>query len=968
MKHVKSLCILLLMLAVLGVNAQDTTGKLIRGYVYNTQEPPESLPGATVVVQETGAGTITDAMGYYEINADVGQTLVFSFIGHQNYETKLSANNFNKQLVVSLVEDVQAVEEVIVIGENAVQRQHVASSVETVDVTQQLEGRAVTNITQSLQGGVTGLTVQQSSGKPGSDAATINIRGLTTFTSTGPYVLVDGIPMDMNDINPDIIENITVLKDAAAAAIYGARAARGVILIETKRGVAGQIRANYNTYTGIQTPTRLPEFVDAVTYMEMYNEAIQNDGGSPIFSNYDIEMTKTGLYPISYPNTDWVNEVVDKTSIITNHSFNISGGNSLARISLSGRYMRQDGMIDRVKAEKMNLRINTTITMAKGLVAFLDASINRDVTIEPSNYSFILQTMYQAPPTMIAKYPMKEGNETHYYGIYSGDFVYNPLLYTEQGGDNQKWKDRSLINTRLKYNPFGDLFVNAQFNFKLNSNHGNEARKPFAIYDYWGDELIKEWDYRFSSSKDKNYQWNAKIDAKYNTNFGDHKIYSIIGTWYETFANNPVDQVRMASVYGKVNYSYNNKYLLEATARYDGSSRFGENHKWGFFPSFAVGWNMHNEGFLNASNIVSHLKLRASWGQLGNDNIGLYKYNSTIDPKNGNESVIGNPEIQWETVTMTNLGFDLGLFSKQQLEIKAEVYRKITDDMILTPPISRIAGIGSAPSNVGKAKNEGIEVEVNFNHKFSKDLRISTRLGGSYNKNEILELVGGPYIDGWSIKQVGGAVNEYYGYKTDGLLQQSDIDNGTPIFPGQQAGDIKYVDSKPDGVLDDNDKMPLGDSKPRSSYFGSLSIDYKQFDFHCQFTGISKVDVRLSGRVAYPFYDGGKPQDLHVGNYWTPENTDAEYPRLSLQSKQMERSSDFFMTSGRYTRLRNVQLGYTLKKSAVEKLPIRGLRVYVNAQNPYVWSPLRTLDPESRGDQKTHPVMATYSLGLKVQF
>ncbi|WP_421918890.1 SusC/RagA family TonB-linked outer membrane protein [Marinifilum sp.] len=956
----------LFLLLGFGLMASAQNQTTLRGYVYDKGEPPMSIPGVTVHIPATNTGAVTNFQGYFEIRANEGDSIQFSFVGYKTFKTKVK--NLMKSMTVSLEEDVEKLEEVIVVGETTMQKQHVAATVERVDVVEALQGKPVTNLSQSLQGGVTGVRISQSSGKPGSDQASINIRGVTTLDNSGALILVDGIEMSMDDINPDIVESMTVLKDAAAAAIYGSRAGKGVVLIETKRGVPGEMRASYSGYVGIQTPTRLPKFVDAVTYMNMYNEAEINDGSSPSFSQYDIDNTASGLYPVSYPDTDWVGEVVDKSSIVTNHSFSASGGNSLARINLSGRYLFQDGMIDYVKARKFNFRANSTVTMAKNLLFYIDASFSRDLNEQPSNYDPILRSMYENPPTMIDKFPMKPGVDKQFYGKYSGDLMNNPLLYTEQGGSTKRFSDRSLMNFRIKYNLGENWRLSASYNFVLDSKHKQVSRKPFALYNYWTDELIKEWDYKFSGDTEKIFSSETKLKANFNKDFGQHKLNAVVGTSLRNKSPDEFNKHEMLSFYGKISYSLKNKYLFEATTRYDGSSKFDEKEKWGVFPSFALGWNVHKENFLENSNLITYLKLRGSWGQLGNNNVGLYNFQSTIDPKNGTEKVIGNRNLKWETVTMTNLGVDLGLFHNQAVELNFEVYRKVTTDMILKPPISQIVGVGAAKGNLGEMVNEGFEVSLNIQKKLSDKLKFSFGTGLAFNRNKIEKLEGGPYISGWGIKEEGYSVNDYYGYKTDGLIQIGEIENGLPIFAGQEAGDIKFLDLNRDGVLTEKDMTHIGRSNAKFDAFTNLKIKYKSFDISAQLTGTFGLDGRATGRVAYPFYNGGKPQEHHVGSYWTPENPNAYYPRLSLKASGLEQQHDYFLRDASYIRLRNVQVGYTLNRNTLQKIGIRGLRLYVNARNPHVWTKMKTLDPESRGNDETYPIMATYTMGMKLNF
>ncbi|MDD4192777.1 MAG: SusC/RagA family TonB-linked outer membrane protein, partial [Mangrovibacterium sp.] len=799
----------------------DDGNLLIRGRVFDKSEPPQSLPGVSVSIKNTTRGTVTDEQGYFKLTANKGDILVFSFIGYRPQEFLVEKSKL--ELIISLAENIQNLEEVIVTGLTEERRLNSISSISKLDISSHLENKPVTQLSQALQGGITGLTATQSSGIPGADAAEIKIRGISTLGNSDPLILVDGIPMDMNNLDPTTIESVTVLKDAAAAAIFGSRAANGVIVIKTKRGEPGNVKVRYNGYYGIQRATYAPKFVDGPTYMKIINEATINEGGDPRYSLEAIDLTKAGTDPINYPNTDWYNLLVHDGSV-NSHSVSVSGGSSLARFSLNLNYLGQQGFLDNVDSERLTLRVNTTVTVAKNLNVNMDFNAYRTDRREPlDGANWFLNRIDATLPTMIPKYPDK-GDGIDYYGKdYTSSIDTNPMLRMEKGGISNWLNDNISVNIQPKWTIKDKLNFRGQFSYRVNSSITNEKRDEFNYFDYETGQLLSTFKTVRGSSQGRSSYYFIGGNLDYTLEKDDHRLFTIAGYNQELTNSGAWDEWSMISTFGKLNYSFKDKYLLEGTLRVDGSSRFGKGNKFGFFPSVGIGWVINKESFLQDYNWLDIFKLRASYGQLGNENIGLYRYQSVINSKTGVESVFGNANITWETVTMLDSGFELAIFNGFA-EITFDWYDKLTTDIIISPPVPLSAGIKSSPINAGEVRNRGWEFSVNLG-KQKKDFNYNVHLGLSFNKNKIERLINGPYDNNSSINKEGYAINSYYRYKTAGLLQESDFigqdENGSwipkegiVIFDGQAPGDIKYLDTSKDGALSVDDRTIQGKRFP----------------------------------------------------------------------------------------------------------------------------------------------------------
>lgn len=967
------------------VNMADDREWTIQGQVVENVEPPIPLAGVNVMIKGTTIGTVTDVNGYFSIKAKRGDVLAFKYIGFRDFEHVVSRAISN--LTVSLSPDTEEIDEIIVTGFSSEKRMNSVSAVSTLDVTKNMATKPITSLSQSLQGGITGLNVSQSSALPGADAAVIKIRGISSLiTNNDPLVLVDGIPMDMNQLDPNTIESVTVLKDAAASAIYGARAANGVIVVKTKRGMPGKVNVSYNGYVGIQQATYLPEMVDAATFMEMSNIANQNIGGDPTYSQEAIDATLRGLDPIKYPNTDWM-DFIFKNGLIHSHSVGISGGSNLARFALTVNYLNNEGLIEKSKFDRLNIRANTTVNLLDNLSVDMDFNSYRTNKYEPmyrdgAYTSEIIRYSYMTPPTIIGRYPMKEGSDIVYYG--NRPEQRNPAAMLDHGGEYKALEDNISINLAPRYEILPRLILRGQYSYRISSTANNRKRSSYNFFDYETGALLQTWNAINAAGKDRTSYYYIGGTAEYTLEKNKHRLFAIGGYNQELTNKGDWDQWSMVSMFLKANYTYNGRYLIEGTVRRDGSSRFGKGHKFGVFPSIGLGWNMHEESFVkNNLKFVNNFKVRGSFGSLGNENINdLYKYQSLIDAGNGNETVFGNPNLTWETVQMFNVGADIRLF--KDLDITIDYYNKLTKDLILEPPVSFIGGTQKVFLNAGQLRNRGWEIDLNYGKQLTKDFGFNIHGGLSHNENEIKELFGGPYYtdNGNNIHKEGHPLNSYLVYPTDGLLQESDFTKdangkwipkeGVVIWDGQQPGDIHYLDTDKDGQITTDDRVIRGNDQPSLNYFANLSLDWKKWNLEVLFQGVTGVDAYYSQPYSFGLDitgDGLVPLKEQT-DYWTPTNTNARYPRLAPNANYGNNAhrSDFWFFDAGYCRVKYIQLGYTFDQLGLKKLGVSSIRLYVNAQNPFTFAKDGLVDPESRGQLASYPLVKTYSFGVNLNF
>jgi TonB-linked SusC/RagA family outer membrane protein len=950
----------------------------ILGRVLEAKDPPAPLFGANITIKGSAKSVATDKDGVFQIYVPKESVLLISMVGYKKQE--YIAREEQANLIVSLQEDLKTLDQVVVTGFGSQKVKNIASSVSTVNMGN-VKNKPVVQLSQALQGGATGIQVSQTTGLVGSDQASIRIRGGGTLLHAAPLVFVDGVPFDMNNLDPNTIESITVLKDAASASMYGARGGNGVIIITTKRGVAGVPNIEYNGFYGIQRPQYMPDFVDAATWMRLNNEAMLNSGGNPIYSDADIAATKEGKDPVKFPNTNWPDLVLRKSIPIQQHSLQVSGGNTAARFALSLNQTTQKGHVRNSDYSRTTLRANTTVDLLKNLFIYMDIFASRTSQNQPyaSNRltTDIYRRMYTVPPNITSKYPDRADNPNYtYYGIYGESW--NPVAMLEKGGALNKTRDEALINIRPQWNILPGLSLKAQASYRVASGLDKADQESYIFFDYFTNRTAGV---NYPTVKTatltarENYIYlGGNFD--YSRTFGKHDINAIAGYTQELRTYESWKDVALRSLFAKAFYTYDNRYLLEAGIRRDGSSLFAAGKKWGVFPSVAVGWNIDQERFFT-SKAVNGWKIRGSYGVLGNNAIDPYLYQTTIDGGNGTETVIGNPNVTWEKVNELNIGTDFSL--KNGLSLTAEWYNKVTTDMIITPQPNFTSGIGigsgnsGAPINIGSARNRGAEVKISYAKTVSKDFAFNVSVGYSKNKSEVLKLVGNnqPIISGNTILYVGGALKEYYGYATQGLLQEKDMTDAKVMkISGQAAGDIHFLNSNGDSLINNLDRIPLGSTEPTDVFFGTIGFRFKGFDVETLLSGESGAPLFYTGLMAIPLNIGGEsgtPQKSQL-NYWTPDNPNADRPRLTPTPGMNGNFSNFFKLNGRYLRVRYIQLGYNLPPGFCRRIRAKSLRLYANAQNVFTFSNVKLIDPESGGDQTTVPLLKTFTLGLNLRF
>ncbi len=967
----------------------------------------EGLPGVNVLVKGTATGTITDIDGRYHISVpEEDDTLVFSSIG---YITQEVAVNGRTEINATMAEDVQSLEEVVVIGYGTQKKVNVTGSVESINE-QDIVSRPVGQASMALQGLAPGVTVTQNSGKPGSDGGVIRIRGIGTTGDANPLVLVDGIPFNLNDVDVNEIESISVLKDAASAAIYGSRAANGVILVTTKRAKKQQFAINYRASAGWQQPTELMDKVSGYDHMVMINEAHRNVGQSEPFSQEYIDAYKTAAPSDEYPETDWHEVMLKDRAFQQNHYLSINSGGE--KISLLGSlsFLDQDGMMHS-NYKRFNLRLNSDIRLKDNLQFNIDLLGKSENNAEPP------QGWY-----WLARYPhnLPGKNEDGSWGIgWDGN---NGWATLEDGGMSHTKSDEFIVNMRMDWQPVPGINLAFQVAPNKSYNHYKSFRKQVNLY-YPDGFMINPTPYRAELTEQymKESTNNYKALLSYDKNFSAHSL-NLLGGWeaidyknewiqgfrdqfplenYEVLnvgstanqtATGSAYEWALMSYFGRVNYNYQEKYLFEANARIDGSSRFAEGYKYGFFPSFSVGWRISEETFLSntSDDWLYDLKLRASWGKLGNQLIGNYPFASAVtmglNYVYGNDiPAIGgallnaaNPQISWETTEMVNVGLDAGM---GKFYITADYYIKNTYDILLELPLPRIAGLDPPFQNAGKVRNAGWDLRVQFNDNIN-DFKYSIGANLANVSNKIVDLVGtGPYIGTRTVRMEGQPIDALFGLEALGLFQtQEEIDNHAGQFGPSSPGDIKYKDQsvdvngdgiadEPDGVVNATDRVVIGNPIPRYTYGLNLSGQFKGFDLGVFIQGVGKADGYLDNFATMAFYLGGTAQEWHK-DHWTENNPNASYPRLTFNYPNNEQVSSYWVRSAAYFRLKNLQLGYTLPSTFTNRISVAKCRVFFSGQNLLTLDNFYdSYDPESPvGQGDFYPMVKVFAFGLETTF
>jgi TonB-linked SusC/RagA family outer membrane protein len=975
--------------------------KRITGVVLDQTSQP--IIGANVVEKGTTNGTVTDVDGNFSLAVGEQSTLTISYIGYLSKDIPIgNQSNFR----ITLIEDSQNLEEVVVVGYGSQKKINLTGAVEMVS-SDKINWKPVGQTTMALQGVVPGVTVTQSSGQPGSDGGTIRVRGIGTMGTAGkdPLILVDGIETSLNSVDPNDIESISVLKDAASSSIYGARAANGVILVTTKRSGQKKVAVHYGGYLGWQNPTNMPKQVSGLDHMLMMNEANENMGQSPTFQESYIEEYKKNAPSDLYPDTDWQKLTLTGSGLMTNHSIDITGGNDIIQLRSSFSYLKQKGIIPNTGYDRYSLRINSDIKVSDRLNFKVDILGREQLTYQPS--AGIANIFYYMTGRIPAN---QEGllSDGRYGQGWLGD---NPISFANASGRRNNKIYQAIINLMGEWSPIDDLnislmfapdFSNAflkQFTNKIDTYYGdgrlaytnpvqnsltqqgtNTRKNTFrALIDY--SKSIKNHSFKVLGGFEQfSYKQEAFQGRRENFSMETYHILSL-GSEINQQATGSASENSLLSYFGRINYDYKQKYLLEANVRYDGSSRFAEGHKFGIFPSFSAGWRISEESFLKNNKTINNLKLRASWGQLGNQSIGNYPYASLVDlTKNyilNETSVpgaaltdIGNPGVSWETTEMFNVGIDAAFFNK--LFITADFYVKNTKDILLKLPIPLTVGLVAPYQNAGKVRNIGWEIGLTHINKV-KDFDYSITMSLSDVHNKITDLKGtGPHIYTYTIDMEGHPIGSYYGFQSDGLFQSAEeVANHAKQFGGAVSlGDIKYINQDGDeSITADKDRIIIGSSIPRYTFSLNLSAAYKGFDISMFFQGVGKANSYRDGSGVWAFQTGSSALSQHYDR-WTPDNPNASYPRLTFNYPNNEQVSDYWLLNAAYLRMKNLQIGYTLPKKWLKNIFVDNLRIYASGQNIFtIDNYLDGFDVESpSGNSGFYPMVKTFTFGIDLNF
>lgn len=1004
----KHLTALLTALAVCTLAAaQNSRTVSVNGTVRDSAGDP--IPGAAVVIQGKSTGTTAGMDGKYKIDVAAGTVLEFSALSYVPETRTVSKGGI---MDIVLKDDRLNLEEAVVVGYGSQSRAKITGSVAVVS-TSDFDERPLTDVSLALQGKVAGLQVTQNSGQPGEDNGTVIIRGIGTMNDSSPLVVIDGFESSFSNVDPKDIESISVLKDAASAAIYGNKAANGVILITTKQAKAHQMKVSYSGYGAVQQVANYPDLINSVEFITLYNEASVNSGLQPRYAEGTIEHYD-GSDPGFYPSRNWADWYF-KPAYMHNHYVSISGGSEESSFVASLGYLGQDGIVEGTDFSKLNFRINSKGSFLKKKlnVNFSLAGYKSDKLDFPNGSAAVLSRIVKMNPM---EKPYYEG-----YG-WVGWFADDARL--EAGGKQTtgSYNMSAILQTSYDIGAGFSASVSGNLNYTINDNQVYSPNIDMYIsftsdegYSYLGKSNSVRSYIAQSFSRTCSEFLTAQLN--YNKSFGNHNIATLAGwqisdynyLWYRVFrydlttnlpslsvgdpeTENLSDDANSStnvSAFSRISYDYMSKYLFEANFRADGSSKFAKNHKWGYFPSFSAGWRISEESFMKGVKWIDDLKIRASWGQLGNQNIwsafagkdvlAIGESNYIMDGKDNtgaNTSYIASDKLSWETTTQTNLGFDA--YFLHSFSMSVDIYNKRTDDILMRLPISKIYGFTEDPyTNAGVVRNRGIDLDLQYFNNFGK---LKVKVGGtfSYNRNVILDLHGqSPIIDSAAglAHMEGYAINSLYGFDTDGIYQSEveiknhldtideDGNMSTPYCGLRAApGDIKFVDQDGDGIIDlDHDRVILGSPNPDFLYSFNLNLNYGKWDFTAFLQGVQGGLGWSCEYLTAPFW-GSATCPKWMLNRWTPEKPNNTYQRVYIDDQRGSIKSRYYAEDLSYLRLKNIELGFSIPHA----------RFYVSGQNVFTLTRFKGFDPERSGIKSSsindYPLVKTWTVGVNLNF
>lgn len=990
--------------------------KKVSGTILDPNGDP--IIGANVAQKGTTNGTITDADGNFMLTVPSGSMLKISYIGYIEQEVAVGSQNMIK---VTLKEDTQRLEEIVVVGYGTQKKVNLTGAIGNVTM-EEVASRPITNAGNVLQGKIPGVYAMQQSGKPGDDGAVINIRGVGTLNNSDPLVLIDGFPGSMNDINPLDIESVSVLKDASSAAIYGNRAANGVILITTQKGQNQKIKISYSGYLGFESPTALPDVLNAYDYATLHNEFTRNAGMTPQYSDEVLSKIKAGNDPL-YPDQSGFDRIYQNAAM-HNHHVNLNGGSENLNYAFMFGYLNQDGIMIKTDYERFTFRSNFDSYFFSDKRLRLSAKISGDRGSKnaPTSEWDLKQNATFAPLI-----PMKDVNG-NWLSI-GGE--HNTYAATLEGSIRNNQKNHFNTQFEASYRFIDGLSLELSYGFDWIQEKEQAFNANLSLLNADGSDKQMASDLNVRNSEMQRDLLNAIL--RYNKALGKHDFsvlagyteeklqYNQQGAYRKNFVNNSQPYLNlgdastmsndgsayalgMRSYFGRIGYVFDGKYLFEANIRSDGSSRFADGLRWGAFPSFSAGWRISEEAFMKQFTWLDNLKLRASWGKLGNQNINSYYAASDILSTGSNYALNGtlqpgvsvntlaNKNTTWETTTQTNIGLDLSVLNSFNFTL--DYFDKTTDDILMQIPIPITMGdLGAPYQNVGKVNNRGFEFSAGWHKRLKKDLNVSTTFNIAHIRNEILDLHGrSPIISGMTVLEEGESINSLYGYKTDGLYQMNDFtwqNNSDPSISHEQRiytlkegvvsvqnytalpGDLKFKDLDGDGVVTmGKDRTVIGKQFPDFTYSLQANVDWKGFDLGVFFQGVAGIEGYTYMEISSPFSNRSNSGSWWKDR-WTPEHQNTAYPRLIKDDTRNLIHSDFYVENASYLRLKNIELGYTIPKLITRKVGIERVRVYGSIQNAFTITNYKGFDPEkpvSETRAQAFPQVRIFTVGLNVNF
>ncbi|MCC5938970.1 MAG: TonB-dependent receptor [Lunatimonas sp.] len=985
----------------------------IRGKV--TDAEGEALVGVAVLVKGTTRGTVTDIDGAFMLD-DVETTavLVFSYVGFRSKEVEVAGRIV---VNVELDEDLGTLGEVVVVGYGTQKKATLTGAVSQVG-SEVFDSRPITNINAGIQGTMPGVTITGASGPPGQNAGSIRIRGIGTWGNATPLVVIDGVPGgNLNILNPDDIESISVLKDAASSSIYGVRGANGVIVITTKKGTNSRPTVQYTNYLGWQTPTALPEFLGSPDYMTLLNESLTNVGRNPTYTQEEIDIARSGSDPNYYANTNWINEIYKRSAPQQNHSFSLNGGDSDFNYFVSYAHLKEGGLIagDNFSAGRHNLRtkFNAKVTDRLEITANI-GYIERTYTGAAAGTSPIGMAH-----SIIPLVPVRFTTGT--WGYIGGQS--NPLAVATDGGTNDFASQEFTGNLNAVFTLVDGLTARGQYGMFRSNSKRTIFTKTINYFSPEDGSLIYRTgfpntiDTRDYTGLDQSFIGTLEYDKLLG---GKHDVKAMLGVSQEqgmtdnfqasrtNLASQVVGHINLGtenqlnsgsatqwalrSFFGRANYTFQDKYLAEVTFRYDGSSRFSAEQRWELFKAASLGWVFSEESFFEGlRSKLEFGKIRASYGTQGNDRIGDYAFMDILGPVAtmpiGNTNTIGyrqtvvaNRLLRWETAIKRNIGIDLA-FMNNRLDVTADYFINESDNLLLTLPLPDVFGAPYPTQNAGKVENRGWEMQVGW-----RDQIGSVKYGLNFNmfdvRNRVTDLAGTPPTIGDRVRMVGQPLDAFYGLVAERIAQEDDFrydpelgrfvpDFPVPVGDLVAPGDIIYKDLNGDGVISlDEDRQVIGSHIPRYTFGLRGNASWNGFDFSFFLQGVGKADGYLTGNARHAFIDQSTmPRPEHLDR-WTPENTDASYPRLAFQQTFNQRLSTYWLEDAAYLRLKNIQVGYTIPAVLTERARVSRLRVYASADNLLTFSNFfYGYDPESPvGGANFYPQVKTFVVGLNMNF